>query len=442
MSNLYSRVNLNFSRLFKSVRDSELLLNTSILISGTTLAQLIPILLQPVLRRLYLPETFGAYSVYLSLIGIISIISSFKYDLAIVLPKKIKLAANVLFLSIIFNILVCAVFLAVIIIWQNDILIFLNLSPKFTIFLFVVPIGVFLYSSYQCLNNWLIREKGFLPLTLNKFVRRGSEGVSQATLGIVNASGGLLYGDIIGHISNIVSGIVQVKKRNLSLKLFSRQKLRYVAEKYSDFPKYNLLPSLMSACSFLLPPLFINKFYSAEVLGYFDLSRQLLLIPLALISASISNVLLQKLSENYRERKSVRNDLVLVAGITLSVAFAEILIISIFGVDLFRFIFGNSYEISGEISRILVWSYALSFLVGSFSSVFIALNRIKLLSIWQVIYFGSILSLIFFRHLGHMSFLRIYVVIELVCYVIIILLMIFIVTGYEKRLRTETVRGI
>ena len=107
---------------------SELLRNTSILISGTALAQLIPILLQPVLRRFFSPEIFGAYSVYLSLIGILIVISSFRYELAIILPKKDKEAAGVFFLALTVNLIFNVLLLLIIILWKKKILLFLNLS--------------------------------------------------------------------------------------------------------------------------------------------------------------------------------------------------------------------------------------------------------------------------------------------------------------------------
>src|SRR5665811_1102024 len=84
--------------LFQSLKRSELLKNTSILVSGTAIAQLIPILIQQILRRHYSADIFGAYAVYLSLVGMLAIISSFKYELAIILPRKDKEAANVFFL--------------------------------------------------------------------------------------------------------------------------------------------------------------------------------------------------------------------------------------------------------------------------------------------------------------------------------------------------------
>ena len=286
--------------LFQSLRRSELLRNTSILISGTALAQLIPILLQPILRRYFTPDIFGAYAVYLSLVGILAIISSFKYELAIILPRTDKEAANVFFLSVLINLLFNILLFLVIITWRTKILHFFNLSEKFSDYLYFVPLGIFFYSFYQSINNWLVRKKGFLPISINKFVRRGFEGFAQVLFKFAKNTHGIIYGDLIGHVANLVSGIYQGHKRGLSLNLFSTVKLKYVTTKYSEFPKFNVIPSFMSACSFLLPAIYLNKFFSSELTGFFDLSKLLLSIPLALISTSISNVLLQSISENSR----------------------------------------------------------------------------------------------------------------------------------------------
>ncbi len=424
------------TELFLSLKRSELLKNTSILISGTALAQLIPILLQPILRRSYPAEIFGAYAVYLSIVGILAIISSFKYELAIILPKKDKDATNIFVLTILINLVFNILLFIVIVIWKPVFLHFFNLSDKFSDYLYFVPLGIFFYSSYQSINNWLIRKKGFLPVSVNKFVRRGFEGCAQIAFKFAKNTHGIIFGDLIGHIANIVSGIYQGKRRGLTFKIVSPGKLKYVALKYSEFPKYNVIPSFMSACSFLLPVILINKFYSTEVTGYFDLSKLLLSIPLALISSSISNVLLQSISEKYKEKKSLRKDLLLIFGIVFSIAFVEILVISFFGVDLFKLIFGKSCGFSGEISKILVWSYAFNFFTASFSAIFISMNRIKLLSIWQLFYFFSIISLTLFRNYGFLDFLKVYVFIEVFCYVIIIIFMLYVVLGYERKLIT------
>ena len=423
--------------LFQSLRRSELLKNTSILVSGTAVAQLIPILLQPVLRRYYTPDIFGAYAVYLSLVGILAIVSSFKYDLAIILPRKDKEAVNIFFLTVAINVAFAVVLILIILVWKHNILRFFNLSEKFSDYLYFIPFGIFFNSVYQSINNWLVRKKGFLPISVNKFMRRGFEGGAQLAFKFAKNSHGIIFGDIIGHVANLISGIYQSRKRGLSIRLLSPGKLKYVAIKYSEFPKFNVIPSFMSACSFLLPALLLNKFYSSDITGFFDLSKLLLSIPLALISTSISNVLLQSISEKFKEKKSLRKDLLLILGIVTSIATAEIVVISFFGIGLFKLIFGEIWGFSGRISQILVWSYALNFFVASFSAVFISMNKIKLLSLWQLFYFLSIISLTLFRNHPFLDFLRIYVSIEVFCYLVIIVLMIFIVFRYENRINAE-----
>lgn len=415
-------------------RRSELIRNISILISGTTIAQLIPILLQPLLRRFFSPEEFGAYAVYLSLIGILIVIASLRYELAIILPEKDKTAINILALTILINLAFSSLILIIIVLFRKPVLNLVNLPEQYSIYLYFVPLGVFLYSMYQSINYWLIRKKLFFNISLNKFIRRGSEGSGQVMLMFSNVSTGLLIGDVIGHFANCISGITQALRNDVNLMQISFIKLKYVFRKYLEYPKYNVIPGFMSACSYLLPAIFINKFFSSEYTGYFDLSKLMLSIPLALIATSISNVLLQLISEKFRKNESFVSSLFSILILVLFIGLLEIVIIRIWGVKLFSLFFGQEWEFSGIISRVLVWSFALNFLVASFSSLFISMKKIKILSAWQLVYFLGILSLTFFRNSSFELFLKTYVIIEIICSILITILMVFIVWNYEKHL--------
>lgn len=426
---------MNGRSLIMALKESEILRNTSILVSGTALAQVIPVILQPLLRRYYSADTFGAYSVYLSLIGIFSIIASFKYDLAIVLPKKDRDAANLMLLSVAISLIFSVLLTISVLLWKKEIAGFLNLSNEYSFFLIIAPAGIFFYSFYQTINNWLTRKKGFVQISVNKFTRRIIEGGTQVGLKSIAVSKGLVIGDILGHIANVISGLYQSRKTGLYANMLSLVKVKYIARKYSEFPRFNVIPSFMSACSFLLPAIMINKFYSSAFTGYFDLSKLLLSVPLALISTSLSNVLLQSITEKYNLKLSLKKDLLTVLGLVLLIGTFEVLIISIYGVELFKFVFGDNWDYSGRISQILVWSYAMNFIVASFSTVFVSLQKIKLLSIWQIFYFLSIISLAFFRNNEFLDFIRIFVGIEITCYIAIILLMTYIVVSYEIKLK-------
>jgi len=415
--------------------NSELLRNTSVLISGTVIAQLVPIFLQPFLRRYFTPESFGAFSVYSSIVGILIIVSSLKYEQAIVLPKKDNESLNLVVLSLILNSLFSLLLLVIVLLFNDGLLLLFNIPNKFSNILYFIPLGTFLINTFQSFNYWLIRKKAFVSISLNKFVRRSFEGLAQVILAFLKNIKGLVIGDIIGQLSNIVTVVIQARKNDFSVKKVSYEKIKYVFKKYSEFPKYSLIPGFMSACSFLLPAILINRFYSAEFTGYFDLSKLLLSIPLALVASSVSSVLLQQVSVKFQDKKSFLGDIKPILYIVTLICVFEVLIISFFGIGIFKFIFGNIWGFSGEISRILVWSYALNFFVSSFSSLFIAMRRIKIYSVWQVAYFASILSLLFFKYLPFLDFIRMYVLIEVTCYTVATVIILFMIKQYEKEIK-------
>ena len=428
---------INAKNIIRILKRSDFFRNTSILISGTTIAQIIPILLQPILRRLYEPETFGVYAVYTSLVGIFYVISSFRYEMAIIHPHKDRSAMNLLVLSQIINVTFNLIFFVLIYSFKGWIIIFLNVPEKYILFIYLVPVATLLYNFYQSHNYFLIRKKAFGVVSINKFARRGSEGITQVGLKYLLQQNGLVIGDIIGHTVNCISGFFQAKRKGFSLSKVSFVKMKYLGKKYIEYPKYNMASSFLNVFSIMIPVLLINKFFSSEYAGYYDLSRLVLSIPLALIAGSIANVLLQRFSDKKKNNESIKKEFNIVLMIVLIIALLEIVVISAFGTQLFSLFFGEKWGISGSISRILVWSYSITFVVFSFSSVFIALDRIKILSFWQICHFLLIISLILFRNTDFNNFLRLFVLIEIVSFVFMFFILVFIVRKYDNKLNSN-----
>ncbi len=372
------------------------------------------------------------------MVGIMAVITTLRYDDAIVLPRRDKESANVLFLSLVSNFIINLLLFLVILIWGKKILTWLNIPSGFPIsILYLVPLSVFLYNTYQSVNYWLIRERKYYSVSFNKLIRRGFEGISQISFALLKNPKGLIFSDIIGQSANVITIIFQGFKYGFSFKFISVGKIKYVLKKYSDFPKYNLVPSLISTCSTFLPLIYINKFFSAENTGYFDLSKLLLSLPLALVANSVSNVLLQRIAEKYHRRDSFVNELKPVLFVIIAICIAEVLVILLFGIDIFKFAFGANWGVSGEISKIMVWSFAINFLVSSFSCVFISMQKIRTYSGWQLFYFLAIFSLLFFKNLTFIEFIKIYVLIEVVCFSVLAGLILYIIARYELSLKTR-----
>ena len=69
-------------------KETDFFKNILTLISGTAIAQLIPVLMSPLLRRWVPVEDYAVFEVFLRLISIISIFVALRYPMAVVLPKK------------------------------------------------------------------------------------------------------------------------------------------------------------------------------------------------------------------------------------------------------------------------------------------------------------------------------------------------------------------
>jgi O-antigen/teichoic acid export membrane protein len=51
------------------------------------LGQAITVLVSPILTRLYTPEDFGVFGVYASILGIVTVVASLRYEYALPLPE-------------------------------------------------------------------------------------------------------------------------------------------------------------------------------------------------------------------------------------------------------------------------------------------------------------------------------------------------------------------
>jgi O-antigen/teichoic acid export membrane protein len=410
---------------------SEFSRNTVILIVGALVAQAIPILLHPFLRRMFAPDDFGAMAIFLNLFAVITIASSLRYEATVVLPENNIEAANLLGLSIIINLIINLLLFFIIFFFEEEIGRLLNIPEKYSHYYYFLPISCFLFGSYQSMNYWLIRMKAFKSSSENKIIRRTIEVGVQFTSGLFKFNGGLFIGDFFGNLGNFLSALRQVFRNQFTFSMISSKKMRFVFHKYIDYPKYNLLPTLLSNFATTLPFLLVSKFFSMEKAGYLDLTRLVLSIPLIFVSSTISQVLFQHVTERKRKGESIVPDIRHVLLISIFIIIVEMIFIFIVGDFIFQFVFGSQYILSSYYSKILIFSFSLNFLVSSFSSFFLIFNRIRLNSIWQIAYFICICTLLLFNQTSIERFLIVYVTIECVMLSVNLFMLFSMVRSYE-----------
>ena len=285
---------------------SEFFKSSAILILGSFFAQVFPFLMQPFLRRIFTPDEFGIAAVYLAILSILTIIASLNYSVTILLPKSDDEASYLVRGSVLISFTFSIILFLFILLLGHRFIRLMQFSDQLYPWLFLLPFSVFINSSHLILGNWLTRKKAFRKLSVNKISRRFSEGGAQLFLGkYFNYGGGLILGSFIGDFTNFITYLFQYKFTSGSFKL-QLTNIKNVLIKYIHFPKKNLLANLFSAVSLFVPVLMVSSFFHSEVAGQFDLSRQVLSIPLSLISLSVSQVFMQKISELKNSKKSIK----------------------------------------------------------------------------------------------------------------------------------------
>ena len=423
----------NINEFLKSIK--ALGKDVFILSAGILLAQVIPLALQPFLKRTFTPEDFGTYDVFLKSFSILVALSSLKYENAILLPKKDTESKHLVYLSLIISTLICLVLFILIFVFRDVITARLK---GFTFFaMLLLPISVFSYSLFNIFNMYLIRRQKFLLSSSSKISRRFSEGLIQLLFGYLKNPNGLLIEDVLG---NVVQGIFSFWKVSLitPLKYLSVRKLKKVLYEYRELPIFTLAPNILN--TFVLGSLtflVLSKFDIKEV-GYLEFTQKILSIPAVFISIAISQVVFQRVTQRINRNEKILP--LLLSVITILIVFSGlfILVIQFFGEEIFVWIGGEGWENSGRYAQILVYGSAVMLIFSPLGKVLIALKKFKINSLWEVTKFAVIVLLFYIDGISISMYLELYTWIIIIFYLIYGVIIIYMSYKYQIENKINT----
>lgn len=334
-------------------KQNNFLLNVITLVSGSAISQGILLTATPFLTRLYTPEEFGVFALYIAVVGIIAVVASWKFELAIMLPKKEADAHALLFLSVIIT-FITSILIFVLIFIFNDLI--THYTTNFAIFMWLVPLGVLVTGLLQVFTAWSTRKEYFKPVSSARIVQSTSTSIGQICFKFTNIfSIGLIWGNLFGTLfSLLVLIFYTIKKHTIQLKLISRERIISNMKQYKDFPKYQSFSVLINSFSQHLPVILLTYFYQFEIAGFYMLTHRALNTPARLIGGSVRQVYYQRASKLFSENKSIKQ---LLKKTTIGLAKVSIipyLILGILGRIIFTFIFGSEWFTSGIYAQILI----------------------------------------------------------------------------------------
>ena len=141
------------------------------LFTGTAMAQAVSFILIPIIAKQYGPSEYGVYAGFVAAISILSILSTGKYELAMMLPEKQSEVVSLMNLCYSINLLVCSTIAAFMVFLPISSLNWMfGIEANNRLLFLIIPLATYLLGAFQILNYWLVREKQFTVLSLNKIL--------------------------------------------------------------------------------------------------------------------------------------------------------------------------------------------------------------------------------------------------------------------------------
>jgi O-antigen/teichoic acid export membrane protein len=275
--------------LLSSLRNNELIKNAAFLIGSNGFAQIITLLLYPLIARLFTPGEFGQLAVIVSLHSLLATAASVRYEQAIVLPEEDAQAADLFRLGWRIAVLLSLLIAPVVFLIRH--LGFLSADTDLTRWFFLLGLMV-LPAAYQQLGSgWCIRFSMFPVIAGATLVMGLSNVLLKVFAGLLQLKDGLLYAFLLAQVITALFLFVQIR-RNRKLTPGTSAMLA-TARTYINFPRYNLFTALLNSFSGNLPVYVLALYFSESLTGQFSIAMALVFRPVSTYNGSVYQVLMQ-----------------------------------------------------------------------------------------------------------------------------------------------------
>ncbi|MEL7548347.1 oligosaccharide flippase family protein [Pseudomonas protegens] len=354
------------------------------LMTGTGLAQIVPIALSPILTRLYTPQDFGVFALYGSICAILAVLVTGKYELAIVVPKHDSEAINLVAVTIFLSLLISFFLLGVVLIWGGQIVSMLG-HKEVQSWLYIMPFATLILGCYYALNFWANRRSRYKNMAVSRVVQSGASGAMQLAAGFSKIGLlGLILGQVAGQLLSMLflARSLYRDERRLFRRI-SVKRMFYVARRHIGYPKYMVPGQIMSVGATEMPLLLLTVFFGAGVAGFYSLAQRVMAAPLSLVANAIGDVYRQKAAGQYASNGECLDIFLGSLKRLVLLAFLPMLPVLVFGPWLFAFVFGDNWRAAGEIASLLSVLVFFQTLSSPLSSTVLLPGWLHLDSLWQ-----------------------------------------------------------
>lgn len=341
----------------------------AVLISGTSLSQLILIAVSPVLTRLYTPEDFAVMALFGAFIQIVGFVANGRYDAAIYLPKDEGEAYKIAVLGVVIALAISTGTLLLVVLLGESAARFWNI-PQLENWLWFLPIAIFFAGVFSIAQAASIRLAAYKAIAAANIVKALVQAGLQVLLGLVmSGPGGLVIG------RTFTSGAANLPLIRTSLAQIGGHRpwrwleLLALAREYKRFPLYSAPAGLVNVGNANLLNFALPVLLGSTTLGLYTLAMRVLGAPLQQIAGPIGQVFMREASHELRMKGNAKRSFL--KGMAALSSVSVLLFGSLYFViePIFGFVFGREWTVAGRYAAILMPLFAARFVVSPLSGI-------------------------------------------------------------------------
>lgn len=348
--------------------------------SGTAGAQAIGLLILPVLARVFVPEAFGVFQLYLSLLIFCSVGIALRIELTLVSRHEDEVHHTVA--SLLGLVLVVAMFVAIALSLYDAFGAGLGF-PAALLGLGLVGNGCIQVASYK-----LIRDQNFSRLAALKVTQVLIYALVALAMAVTNPTlWGIIVADVTGRLVAGGYGLyaIQPVKAKRTAPLIQMRALMPFVRQNWELAIISLPGALANSGGAMLTPFMIFHVFGAAAAGQYGLVDRAMGVPVAMIVGAGSQVFLGRITEHLR---AGRQAAVLRIFMQITIAGIAICVVGALAARalipfVFDFAFGPGWGQAIEIARIMIFAYAVALVVGIVNQTLVALRAFRLQSAWD-----------------------------------------------------------
>ena len=324
------------------------------LFAGSGASQAIALLAVPFLTKLYGPEQYGTFAAFISMALIVGIISSGRYDMAILLPEEDRDGASLVALSLGLTAVSAALAGWAVSVWPVQICTMLN-NMDLLAWLPFLPLAIFLCGANQVLEGWANRKARYKRMSAGRLLVVLLTVAIQLSLGAKGVDGGLMIGSLVGQTTcvAVLTALTLFHDDIATLVRKGLPRLPEMAKTYKSHPAF-LVPSHGAGVVYSqLPVLFISAMFGKAAAGWYGLAMRMVTLPTLTLANSVGSVYRQHAAEAYRKTGEFLALFKKTLSSTAVLSIVPFLCLVMFIDDVVVWILGERWKEAGELAQIL-----------------------------------------------------------------------------------------